>query len=327
MGKVQQPFTVQRFQKLTGEESIALCFIVDNRSKLFDASPGSQRIRQKRFEVLLLQMLEFQYPRSFSLLVLFTYNPHEWMGGIHRFLGLTVGTIVHGISDAERQEAYGADITYATNNELGFDYLRDNMKLSAESCVQRELHYAIVDEVDSILIDEARTPLIISGQSEEDTRIYGVANRLIPSLKAGTKGEPSKGIEETGDYWLDEKAHSATLTEVGIHKVEKMLGVPNLYDPQMLPILHAVNQALSAHTLKKKDVDYIVELGETGRFDARQPENSVLVAALPSAFGFLGDDEVAEALLAPAQAFLSIIMRGIMARTPMIPPHMASSVI
>ncbi|MCZ6785409.1 MAG: preprotein translocase subunit SecA [Proteobacteria bacterium] len=189
----------------------------------------------------------------------------EWMGQIHRFLGLDVGIIVHGLNDIERQAAYGSDITYATNNELGFDYLRDNMKLSLEACVQRDLHYAIVDEVDSILIDEARTPLIISGQSEENTQIYAVANRVIPSLKEGTKGEPSKDIEETGDYWLDEKAHSATLNEAGIHKIEQMLRVSNLYDPQMLPVLHAVSQALMAHTLKKRDVDYVVERGEKGQ--------------------------------------------------------------
>ncbi len=189
----------------------------------------------------------------------------EWMGEVHRSLGLTVGNIVHGLSDAERQQAYASDITYATNNELGFDYLRDNMKLMVENCVQRDLHFAIVDEVDSILIDEARTPLIISGPSEENTQLYLVANRLIPSLKEGTKGDPNQGVEETGDYWLDEKAHSATLTEAGIHKVEKMLGVDNLYEPQMLPVLHAVNQALVAHTLKKKDVDYLVEMGERGQ--------------------------------------------------------------
>ena len=189
----------------------------------------------------------------------------EWMGQMHRFMGLSVGTIVHGLSDQQRKESYACDITYATNNELGFDYLRDNMKLMVENCVQRELHYAIVDEVDSCLIDEARTPLIISGQSEENTQIYGVANRIIPSLKKGEKGDPAKGIEETGDYWIDEKAHSSTLTEDGIHKVEKMLKVSNLYDPEMLPVLHAVDQALSAHSLKRRDVDYIVEQGETGQ--------------------------------------------------------------
>jgi preprotein translocase subunit SecA len=189
----------------------------------------------------------------------------EWMGRIYRFLGLSVGCIYHDLSDVERREAYRADITYATNNELGFDYLRDNMKPGLDLCVQRELHYAIVDEVDSILIDEARTPLIISGPSEENVQVYGVANRVIPRLTEGTKGEPAKEIEETGDYWLDEKAHSSTLTEAGIHKVEKMLGVENLYDPGMLPVLHAVNQALVAHTLKKLDVDYVVKVGETGK--------------------------------------------------------------
>ena len=189
----------------------------------------------------------------------------EWMGEVHRFLGLSVGVIVHDLDEQSRQEAYGADVTYATNNELGFDYLRDNMKFSLRSYVQRKLNYAIVDEVDSILIDEARTPLIISGPSEENTQIYNVSNRIIPRLKEGTKGDPSKGIEETGDYWLDEKAHSATLTEEGIRKCEKMLGVSNLYEPEMLPVLHAVNQALIAHSLKRIDVDYVVKPGESGK--------------------------------------------------------------
>jgi preprotein translocase subunit SecA len=189
----------------------------------------------------------------------------QWMGEVHRFLGLSVGVIVHDLSDVERREAYGSDITYATNNELGFDYLRDNMKVSLEHCVQRDLYYAIVDEVDSILIDEARTPLIISGPSEDNTSLYGIANRVIPRLGAGTKGDHNKGIEETGDYWVDEKAHSATLTEEGVHKVEKMLGVENLYDPSMLPVLHAVHQALIAHTLKKLDVDYVVRAGDGGK--------------------------------------------------------------
>jgi preprotein translocase subunit SecA len=172
---------------------------------------------------------------------------------------------VHGLSDVERHAAYDSDIAYCTNNELGFDYLRDNMKFDTRSLVQRDLHYVIVDEVDSVLIDEARTPLIISGPSEENTQLYSVANRVIPSLSRGAKGEPAKGIEETGDYWLDEKAHSATLTEAGIHKVEKQLGIDNLYEPSMLPVLHAVSQALVSHTLKRRDVDYVVEVGETGR--------------------------------------------------------------
>ena len=189
----------------------------------------------------------------------------DWMGRAYRFLGLSVGCILHDLTDRERQAAYGADVTYGTNNEFGFDYLRDNMKPTLDLCVQRELHYAIVDEVDSILIDEARTPLIISGPSEENTQLYGVANRVIPRLSAGSKGEPGKGIEETGDYWIDEKAHGATLTEAGVHKVEKLLGVENLYDPDMLPVLHAVHQALVAHTLKKRDVEYVVKAGESGK--------------------------------------------------------------
>jgi len=190
----------------------------------------------------------------------------DWMGQIHRFLGLSVGVIVHDLSDEERRRAYGSDITYATNNELGFDYLRDNMKLSLTNCVQRELNFAIVDEVDSILIDEARTPLIISGKSEQNTNLYSVVNRVIPRLTSGAKGDPAKEIEETGDYWLDEKAGSAMLTDQGVFKVQKLLGVENLYDPQMLPVLHGVNQALQAHTLKKRDVEYVVKRNdETGR--------------------------------------------------------------
>ncbi|HEX5065632.1 MAG TPA: preprotein translocase subunit SecA [Myxococcota bacterium] len=189
----------------------------------------------------------------------------EWMGQIHRFLGLSVGVILHDLDDAQRRAAYQSDITYVTNNELGFDYLRDNMKFSRVYQVQRELNYAIVDEVDSILIDEARTPLIISGPSEQNTQLYAVVDRLIPRLERGEKGEVSKDIEETGDFWVDEKAHSATLTEAGVHKVEQMLRIENLYDPQMLPVLHAVNQALAAHQLKRRDVEYVVRQGEDGK--------------------------------------------------------------
>jgi len=188
-----------------------------------------------------------------------------WMGQLHRFLGLSVGVIVHDLSERERRDSYGSDITYATNNELGFDYLRDNMKFRAEQCVQRDLHYAIVDEVDSILIDEARTPLIISGPSEQNSGLYAVVDRVIPRLAQGEKGDSTKGVEESGDYWVDEKHHSATLTEEGVHKVEQILGVENLYDPQMIGVLHAVNQALIAHTLKKLDVDYVVKPGENGQ--------------------------------------------------------------
>jgi len=189
----------------------------------------------------------------------------EWMGTVHGFLGLSTGVILHDLNEVQRKESYAADITYGTNNEFGFDYLRDNMKPAVEYCVQRELHYAIVDEVDSILIDEARTPLIISGPSEENTQLYSVANRVIPRLKPGAKGDAKKDIEETGDYWVDEEHHSSALTDEGVHKVEKLLGVGNLYDPEMLPVIHAVQQSLIAHTLKKRDVEYVVKPGESGK--------------------------------------------------------------
>ena len=174
----------------------------------------------------------------------------EWMGVIYRFLGLSVGVILHELNDRERQEAYGCDITYGTNNEFGFDYLRDNMKFRLEDYVQRDLNYAIVDEVDSILVDEARTPLIISGPAEESTDKYYKINRIIPSLKQGT------------DYQLEEKSHTAFLTEEGVAHVEKLIHVENLYDPRNIETLHHVNQGLRAHTLFKRDVDYVVKEGE-----------------------------------------------------------------
>jgi len=174
----------------------------------------------------------------------------EWMGAIYRFLDLSVGVIVHELNDKERKEAYRCDITYGTNNEFGFDYLRDNMKFDIEDYVQRELNYAIVDEVDSILIDEARTPLIISGPAEESTDKYYKINRVIPSLKQGK------------DYQLEEKSHTAFLTEEGVAHVEKLIHVENLYDPRNIETLHHVNQALKAHTLFKRDVDYVVKEGE-----------------------------------------------------------------
>jgi preprotein translocase subunit SecA len=174
----------------------------------------------------------------------------EWMGAIYRFLGLSVGVILHELNDQERKKAYGCDITYGTNNEFGFDYLRDNMKFSIEDYVQRDLNYAIVDEVDSILIDEARTPLIISGPAEESTDKYYKINRIIPSLKQGK------------DYQLEEKSHTAFLTEEGVGHVEKLIHVENLYDPRNIETLHHVNQALRAHTLFKRDVDYVVKEGE-----------------------------------------------------------------
>jgi preprotein translocase subunit SecA len=174
----------------------------------------------------------------------------EWMGHIYRFLGLRMGTIVHGMSDPERQTAYGADITYGTNNEFGFDYLRDNMKFDRQSLVQRELNYAIVDEVDSILVDEARTPLIISGPAEKSTDLYYQVNGLIPRL---TREQ---------DYVIDEKARAATLTEEGVSRCEKIMQVENLYDPRGIELLHHITQALKAHALFKLDVDYIVKDGE-----------------------------------------------------------------
>ncbi|MBW2470202.1 MAG: preprotein translocase subunit SecA [Deltaproteobacteria bacterium] len=174
----------------------------------------------------------------------------EWMGHIYHFLGLTMGTIVHGLDDTERQAAYAADITYGTNNEFGFDYLRDNMKFDRRSLVQPLLNFAIVDEVDSILVDEARTPLIISGPAEKSTDLYYQINGLIPRLSADQH------------YSIDEKARSAALTEDGVARCEQLLKVDNLYDPRYIELLHHINQALKAHTLFKRDVDYIVKDGE-----------------------------------------------------------------
>ncbi|MBI5815039.1 MAG: preprotein translocase subunit SecA [Nitrospinae bacterium] len=175
----------------------------------------------------------------------------EWMGKIYNFLGMSVGVIQHGLDDEERKAAYGCDITYGTNNEFGFDYLRDNMKFSLDNCVQRELNYAIVDEVDSILIDEARTPLIISGQAEESTDKYYTINRIIPNL-----------LKKEVYYTIDEKARQVMLTEEGIAVAEKSLGVGNLYDPENVEVLHHVQQGLRAHTLFKLDVDYVVKDGK-----------------------------------------------------------------
>jgi preprotein translocase subunit SecA len=182
----------------------------------------------------------------------------EWMGQIHRFLGLEVGCIQNDMDDFERQTAYNADITYGTNNEFGFDYLRDNMNFDLATCVQHGHYFAVVDEVDSILIDEARTPLIISGPSDEATDKYKQADAVIPHLK---KGEEIEG-KKTGDYVVDEKAHTAVLTEEGVDKAERLLGVGNLYDPSNMELLHCVEQALKAHTLYKLDHQYVVQDGE-----------------------------------------------------------------
>src|SRR5947209_424129 len=187
----------------------------------------------------------------------------EWMGQIYRFLGLSVGVIQHDMPDADRQRAYGSDVTYGTNNEFGFDYLRDNMKFELESMVQRGHHYAIVDEVDSILIDEARTPLIISGPSEESVDKYYRIDRIIPRLTKGEEIDEGDGKKSTtGDYVVDEKAHQVSLTDEGVEKVEQLLGVRNLYEPENMEILHGVNQAVRAHALYKKDVDYLIKDGK-----------------------------------------------------------------
>src|ERR1700761_9278706 len=190
----------------------------------------------------------------------------EWMGRLHNFLGLRVGVIVHDLDDDDRRNAYAADITYGTNNEFGFDYLRDNMKFRLEDCVQRSHFFAIVDEVHPILIDEARTPLIISGPSEESTDKYYKINRIIPRL---VRGEVIEGREPgekytTGDYTIDEKHKSAALTEEGVLKVEKLLDLANLYDPANIEYNHHVQQSLRAHVLYQRDREYVVRDGDEG---------------------------------------------------------------
>ena len=174
----------------------------------------------------------------------------QWMGKIFNFLGLGVGVIQHGIDEPTRRAAYLADITYATNNELGFDYLRDNMKFQASQLVQKPHNFAIVDEVDSILVDEARTPLIISGPSEQATDKYYRLDKIVPRLRRDI------------DYQVDEKSRTATLTEEGVARAEGLLSVENLYDPANMDILHHINQSLKAHTLYKRDADYVVKDGE-----------------------------------------------------------------
>src|SRR6202162_3500992 len=190
----------------------------------------------------------------------------EWMGRIYKFLGMSVGIIVHDLDDQERRQSYACDITYGTNNEFGFDYLRDNMKFRIDDCVQRAHHYAIVDEVDSILVDEARTPLIISGPSEESTDKYYKINRIIPKLIRGEVIEGKEPGEKytTGDYTIDEKHKSSALTEEGVLRVEKLLGIGNLYDPNNIEYNHHVQQALRAHVLYQRDREYVVKDGDEG---------------------------------------------------------------
>ncbi len=188
----------------------------------------------------------------------------EWMGKLYRFLGLTVGVIVHDLDDVQRREAYAADVTYGTNNEFGFDYLRDNMKFDLKDCVQRRNNFAIVDEVDSILIDEARTPLIISGASEESTDKYARVNRIIPQLEKGEEIDvaPGEPKQYTGDYVVDEKHRNITVSDEGWEKVERLLGIGNIAEVENWDLKHHVETAVKAHALYHKDVEYVVKDGE-----------------------------------------------------------------
>src|ERR1700756_774532 len=188
----------------------------------------------------------------------------EWMGKLYSFLGLSVGVIVHDLDDAQRKEAYAADVTYGTNNEFGFDYLRDNMKFDLKDCVQRGHNFGIVDEVDSILIDEARTPLIISGQSEESTDKYYKVNRIIPQLEQGEEIDRGLGEDKvlTGDFVVDEKHRTITVTDPGWEKVEKLLGIGNIAGPENWDLKHHVETAIKAHALYRRDVEYVVKDGE-----------------------------------------------------------------
>ncbi len=188
----------------------------------------------------------------------------EWMGKLYGFLGLSVGVIVHNLDDQQRRDAYAADVTYGTNNEFGFDYLRDNMKFDLRDCVQRGHNFTIVDEVDSILIDEARTPLIISGASEESTDKYARVNRIIPKLEKGEEIDvaPGEPVQLTGDYVVDEKHRSITVTDEGWEKVESLLGIGNIADPENWELKHHVETAIKAHALYHRDVEYVVKEGE-----------------------------------------------------------------
>ncbi|HUE50832.1 MAG TPA: preprotein translocase subunit SecA [Terriglobales bacterium] len=188
----------------------------------------------------------------------------EWMGKLYRFLGLSVGVIVHDLDDEERRDAYASDVTYGTNNEFGFDYLRDNMKFDLKDCVQRGHNFAIVDEVDSILIDEARTPLIISGASEESTDKYFKVNRIIPKLERGEEIDvaPGEPKQLTGDYVIDEKHKTITVSDEGWEKVEQLLGIGNIADPENWDLKHHVETAIKAHALYRRDVEYVVKDGE-----------------------------------------------------------------
>ncbi|MBQ2201288.1 MAG: DEAD/DEAH box helicase, partial [Clostridia bacterium] len=224
----------------------------------------------------------------------------QWMGKIYRFLGLEVGCIVHDLDSDERRDAYRADITYGTNNEFGFDYLRDNMCVYKERMVQRSLHYAIVDEVDSILIDEARTPLIISGNGEESSEMYVNADRFVKGLTRGedikeiSKSDQLSGVEqpESGDYMVDVKHRTVLLTAEGIKKAEKAFGVESLADTENTELNHYIKQALRAHSLFERDKDYVVQNGQvlivdefTGRLMIGRRYNEGLHQALEAKEG------------------------------------------
>ena len=181
----------------------------------------------------------------------------EWMGKIYEYLGLTVGVIVHDLDDAQRRAAYAADITYGTNNEFGFDYLRDNMKFEISECVQRGHYFSIVDEVDSILIDEARTPLIISGPTDQTTDKYARVNRIIPSLVQGEEITQGEDKILTGDYVVDEKHKTITVSDEGWEKVEQLLGIGNIAEVENWELKHHVEVAIKAHSLYRADVQYV----------------------------------------------------------------------
>ena len=186
----------------------------------------------------------------------------EWMGKIYEFLGLRVGVIVHDLDDAQRRDAYAADITYGTNNEFGFDYLRDNMKFELSDCVQRGHYFSIVDEVDSILIDEARTPLIISGPTDQTTDKYSRVNRIIPQLEQGEEIEKGEDKILTGDYVVDEKHKAISVTDEGWEKIEQLLGIGNIAEVENWELKHHVEVAIKAHSLYRRDVGYVVKDGE-----------------------------------------------------------------
>ena len=217
----------------------------------------------------------------------------EWMGKVYRFMGLTVGLVIHGVMGQAKKDAYQADITYGTNNEFGFDYLRDNMAIYAQELVQRGHSFAIVDEVDSILIDEARTPLIISGQGEKSTQLYTIVDQFVSRLKcqriAKVDAKEEEDVNIDADYIVDEKARTATLTARGIAKAEQAFQVENLADPENTTLSHHINQAIKAHGVMQRDIDYVVKDGQviivdefTGRLMFGRRYNEGLHQAMPS---------------------------------------------